>query len=189
MKKTINGQELFFKKKTQIHFLSKSVTRVRTCVAVRRLFPSVSKTRFFSSSSSGCCDSPSLLYNSNFEKEEGKRKMSVKIVCARGHLLAVTKALGRSRLYASFVYCINGRLEEKRKEEEKGKKKLDGFLPAYHVVLCMPQGRQPKVWAGTGYQQFNSRIAVAIQSRRVVDVFFLYLFRSRNNNRDNNPKK
>jgi hypothetical protein len=115
--------------------------------------------------------------------------MSVKIVCARGHLLAVTKALGRSRLYASFVYCINGRLEEKRKEEEKGKKKLDGFLPAYHVVLCMPQGRQPKVWAGTGYQQFNSRIAVAIQSRRVVDVFFLYLFRSRNNNRDNNPKK
>jgi hypothetical protein len=128
MKKTINGQELFFKKKTQIHFLSKSVTRVRTCVAVRRLFPSVSKTRFFSSSSSGCCDSPSLLYNSNFEKEEGKRKMSVKIVCARGHLLAVTKALGRSRLYASFVYCINGRLEEKRKEEEKGKKNSMGFF-------------------------------------------------------------
>jgi hypothetical protein len=52
----------------------------------------------------------------------------VKKVCSRGHLLAVTKALGRSRLYASFVYCINGRLEEKRKEEEKGKKNSMGFF-------------------------------------------------------------
>ncbi len=102
--------------------------------------------------------------------------MSVKIVCARGHLLAVTKALDRSRLYASFVYCINGRLEKKRKKRKK-KKKLDGFLPAYHIVarrLVYATGRQPKVWAQDISN--SSRIAVAIQSRRVVDVSFSFPF-------------
>lgn len=64
----------FFFRKRQIHFLSKSVTRVRTCVAVRRLFPSVSQTRFFSSSSGCCVVIPRVYYTTAISKKKREKE-------------------------------------------------------------------------------------------------------------------